>query len=83
MRLAETASCAILFFLLVCFVGWTGSSVAETTQSEPTVKKALQTRAQVVGPAAEIVGAPEDELSRGTPRTSFIGFIQADRKSVV
>lgn len=79
MRLAETSSGAILFFLLVCFVGWTDSAVAETAQSEPTVKKALQTRAQVVGPAAEIAGAPEDELGRGTPRTSFIGFIQATR----
>jgi len=39
----------------------------------------LQTRAQVVGPAAEIADAPEDELSRGTPRTSLIGFIQATR----
>ncbi len=27
----------------------------------------------------EIADAPEDELSRGTPRTSFIGFIQATR----
>ena len=79
MCLAEKYRGAILLFALVCVVGWTYSAVAETAQSEITVKKALQSRGQVVGPAAEIVGAPEDELSRGTPRTSFIGFLQATR----
>lgn len=79
MRMAEKLSGAVLLFALVSVLGWTDSAVAETVQSEATVKKALQGRAKVAGPSAEVVGAPEDEFSRGTPRTSFIGFLQATR----
>jgi MscS family membrane protein len=68
-----------LMLALVGMAGWPGTAAAEPVRSKPTLKEALETRAQVVAPAA-VAGAPEDEFDRGTPKTAVIGFLQATRE---
>lgn len=72
-------SLAAGFLLAIVGVsGWSLAVAADTAPTQPTMKKALETRAKIIT-AAEIAGAPVDEFSRGTPRTSVLGFLQATR----
>lgn len=73
----KTTLTAALFFVAIGVSGWS-SSAAEQPQTGQTLKKALETRTQILTPTA-IAGAPEDEFNRGTPKTSMIGFIEATR----
>ncbi len=58
--------------------GWSGAA-AETAPADSTIKKAFETRAQLMAPAGS-AGAPEDEFNRGAPRTSLVGFLRATRE---
>lgn len=70
---------AAFLLAIVGASGWSVAVAADTPGAEPTVKKALQTRAQIITPET-IAGVPEDEFNRGTPRTSVLGFLQATRE---
>ena len=70
---------AALLLAIVGVGGWSVTVAADTPVAEPTMKKALETRAQIITPEA-IAGAPEDEFNRGTPRTSVLGFLLATRE---
>ncbi|MGA6826432.1 mechanosensitive ion channel family protein [Nitrospira sp. NS4] len=68
-----------LLLVLVGVSGWSVVVAADTPVAGPTMKKALETRAQIITPET-IAGVPEDEFNRGTPRTSVLGFLQATRE---
>jgi MscS family membrane protein len=76
----RTGLAAGLLLAIVGIAEWPGVATAETSSAEPMLKKALENRAQVVGPVGAIAGAPDDEFDRGTPRTSVIGFLRATRE---
>lgn len=70
---------AVLLAAIIGISGGPGAVLADTPDAGPTMKKAFETKAQILTSAA-IAGAPEDEFNRGTPKTSVLGFLLATRE---